>query len=105
MKPQTEANKLLEYEYEYGAMSSKYKLKAKNKLTAYVAMVMHYDRSAHLLVIYSPEECKQDGWFNPMGKISARLDEIFGGEDSFDKYVKDNINEIMECYRTIEQIC
>ncbi len=90
--------------YEYGAMSSKYSLQASNKLTAYVAMVMHYDRSAHLICIYEPIECKEDSWLTFDGKISERLDEIFGGKDSFDKYVEENIEEIKICYNTIKQL-
>ena len=90
--------------YEYGAMSTKFKLTAKNKLTAYVTMVLHYESSAHLVVIYSPEESKKDSWVNPFGAISKRLDEVFGGADSFDKYLEENIEEIKECYKTIEKV-
>lgn len=90
--------------YEYGAMSSKYSLEAENKLTAYVAMVMHYNRSAHLLVIYSPKECKEDSWTTFDGKISKRLDDIFGGPESFDKYVETHMEEIGEAYKSIKQI-
>jgi hypothetical protein len=90
--------------YEYGAMSSKFSCEATNKLTAYVAMVAHYDSQAHLLVIYSPEECKADGWFNLTGKISEKLDKIFGGEGAFDKYVEDHVDDIKECFETIKRI-
>ena len=91
-------------QYEYGAMSSKYSLKAKNKLTAYAAMCVHYQSSAHLIAIYSPIECKDDSWLDPLGQISERLDEIFGGKDSFDKYFQENIEEIKEAYNSIKQI-
>jgi len=90
--------------YEYGAMSSKYSLKAKNKLTAYCVMVGHYDRSSHLIAIYSPESSKEDSWLSITGEISKRLDEIFGGEGSFDKYFENNLSEIKECYKTIKKI-
>lgn len=90
--------------YEYGAMSTKFKLVAKNKLTAYATMVLHYNRSAHMMVIYTPEECKEDSWTNITGQISERLDEVFGGEDSFDKYLEANEFEISECYKTIEKV-
>lgn len=90
--------------YEYGAMSSKYQLEAKNKLTAYATMCAHFQSSAHLIAIYSPIECKEDSWLNPMGQISERLDEIFGGKDSFDKYFDDNIEDIKECYNSIKQL-
>ena len=91
-------------EYEYGAMSTKFKLVAKNKLTAYATMVLHYQNNAHIMVIYSPEEAKKDSWTNFTGQISERLDEVFGGDGSFDKYMEDNIDEIKECYNTIEKI-
>jgi hypothetical protein len=91
-------------EYQYGAMSSKYSLMAKNKLTAYAVMCLHYNRNAHIMVIYFPEECKKDNWCSIDGKISDRLDEIFGGKDSFDNYLKNNKEEIKECYNSIKQI-
>lgn len=90
--------------YEYGAMSTKYSIVAKNKLTAYATMVIHYDRNAHMMVIYAPKQCKQDSWINITGQISKRLDEIFGGKDSFDKYLEENATEITECYSTIKKI-
>jgi len=90
--------------YEYGAMSTKFKLVAKNKLTAYAAMVLHYQSNAHMVVIYTPEESKQDSWTNITGQISERLDEVFGGDDSFDKYLEKNIEEVEECYKTIEKV-
>jgi len=90
--------------YEYGSMSSKYRLEANNRLTAYATMVLHYKSSAHLIAIYEPIECKEDSWLNPMGQISERLDEIFGGVDSFDKYIHDNIEEVKKSYNSIERI-
>ena len=90
--------------YEYGAMSSKYELKAENKLIAYASMVFHYGNSAHFIAIYEPIECKDDSWLNPMGKISERLDEIFGGIGSFDDFVSNNVNEIKKSMSTIKKI-
>lgn len=90
--------------YEYGAMSSKYSLKADNKLTAYATIILHYRNAPHLVVVYSPESCKEDRWANMLGQISERLDEIFGGEGSFDKYLEDHVEDIQACYRTIKQI-
>lgn len=91
-------------EYTYGAMSSKFKLQAPNKLTAYATMIAHYQNSPHLMVIYSPETAKEDSWFNPTGQISEKLDEIFGGKDSFEKYLEENIDEIKKCMDTIKRI-
>ena len=90
--------------YEYGVMSSRYKLEANNKLTAYATMILHYSHNPHLVAIYTPENCQEDSWFNPTGQISERLDEIFGGKDSFYKYLSENIEEIKACYKTIKQV-
>lgn len=90
--------------YEYGAMSSKWSVEADNKLTAYVAMVGHYDTQAHLLTIYSPESSREDIWMDFTGKISKRLDEIFGGEGAFDKYVEDHIDEIKKAVDSIKRV-
>lgn len=90
--------------YEYGAMSSRFSLQASNKLTAYAAMVYHYDRSAFALVIYEPEEAKEDSWTSFDGKIAARLDELFGGEGAFDKYVEEHIDEVKACMDTIKRL-
>lgn len=90
--------------YEYGAMSSKFKLVAKNKLTAYATMCLHYQSNAHMMVIYTPEECKEDSWTNITGQISERLDEVFGGVGSFDKYLEEHPDEIRECYKSIERV-
>ena len=90
--------------YEYGAMSSKFRLYADNKLTAYATMVLHYQNSPHMVAIYSPEESKVDSWMSFDGKCAERLDEIFGGKDSFDNYLKEHINEIRECYKGINRL-
>jgi len=99
-----EINQINAITYEYGAMSSLFRLKASNKLTAYATMCLHYRNSPHLLVIYLPESSKQDSWFSFDGKCADRLDEIFGGNDAFDKYLNENIEEIRECYKGIERI-
>lgn len=92
--------------FEYGAMSSRYSLLADNKLTAYAAMCCHFDRVAHLIALYEPQDVvKDDSWLNPFGKISARLDEIFGGEGAFEKYFSEHVEEIKEAYNSIETIC
>lgn len=91
--------------FEYGAMSSKYSVKAENKLTAYCAMCVHFNRNAHLIALYEPKEIvKNDSWLNPFGKIAERLDEIFGGKGSFDKYFSEHGKEISEAYETIETL-
>lgn len=92
--------------FEYGTMSSRYSLQAESKLTAYVAMVAHFGNNNHMIALYEPQEIvKNDSWLNPLGYVSERLDEIFGGEGSFDKYVEEHIEEVREAYKTIKQIC
>lgn len=90
--------------YEFGAMSNRYSLEAENKLTAYATMCAFYDRSAHLIAIYEPLENKSDQWMCFDGQISERLDKIFGGSGSFDKYFENNISEIRGCYETIKKL-
>lgn len=90
--------------YEYGAMSSRYSLIAENKFTAYATMCLHYRNAPHLVAIYSPAENKSDSWMSFDGKCSERLDEIFGGKDSFDKYLQENIESIRKCYKSIKQL-
>jgi len=85
-------------------MSSKYQLEAEHKLTAYCAMVLHYRSSAHLIALYGPEEILEDSWLNPFGAISERLDEIFGGENAFDKYVQEHLPEIQKALDSITKL-
>lgn len=91
--------------FKYGAVSSVYELEADNKLTAYAAMCCHFDRSAHLIALYGPKEIvKNDCWLNPMGAISSHLDEIFGGEGSFDRYLEEHREGIVNAIKSIKQI-
>jgi len=90
--------------FEYGAMSSKYQISASNKLTAYCAMILHYNSSAHMIALYSPEETKEDSWLNPTGQNSDRLDEVFGGDGSFDKYMKEHFDEVRTAYKSIKRL-
>lgn len=91
--------------FQYGAVSSVYELEADNKLTAYVAMCCHFGRNAHLIALYEPKEVvEKDSWLNPLGAISARLDEIFGGNGSFDRYMEEHREEIIKAYESIQQI-
>ena len=38
------------------------------------------------------------------GTTDKKLDAIFGGDGKFEDYLKNNIDEIRECYKTIERI-
>jgi hypothetical protein len=89
--------------FEYGAVSSKFSCQAENKLTAYCAMCLHFNYSAHMIALYT-EECKPDSWLNLTGAISERLDEIFGGPGAFDKYIEENKDLVAACYKTIKRL-
>lgn len=88
--------------YEYGAMSSRYEIEASSKLTAYATIVLHYQAQPHMVVIYEPKDC--ESWVNITGQVSDRLDEIFGGVGSFEKYLEGNIEEIKICYKSVKQL-
>ncbi len=88
---------------EYGIMSSKFKVVANNKYTAYCTMCLHYQHNSHMIAIYT-DEFKEDSWINPSGAISERLDEIFKEHESFDKYFESNIEEVKKAYKSIERL-
>lgn len=93
-------------EYQYGVMSSKFSLVAENKLTAYATMLIHYQDTPHMIAIYFPQdsETKNDSWMDISGQISKRIDEIFGGDGGFEKYLQNNIELIRECYKSIQKL-
>ena len=95
-----------EITYEYGAMSSKFSLVAKSKFVAYATIVMHYHKQPSIVVVYEPKECKKDSWFSMDGKCAERLDEIFGGKDSFDNFLADEskFEQVKACYDTIKRL-
>ena len=91
--------------FEYGGMSSKYSIESENKLTAYAAMIIHFGPAAAVFIaIYSPEESrKADSWLLAY-PLNKRLDEIFGGDGSFFKYLDEHQDEIKNALDTIEQL-
>lgn len=42
--------------FEYGAMSSLYRIEAESKLVAYAGMIAHFGYNAHLIALYEPAE-------------------------------------------------
>ena len=61
--------------FEFGAMSSRCRLQAENKFTAYAAMVLYFYRNPYLVALYEPEDlAKQDSWLmhTPMKYLVAR---------------------------------
>lgn len=89
--------------YEYGAMSSKYSIEADDKLTAYAGMIVHFGGNAAMIAIYSPEECKEDSWLFA-SPIDKRLDEVFGGDGTFFKYLDEHMDEIKTAIQSIKQL-
>lgn len=91
--------------YEYGAMSSKYSIEADNKLTAYAAMVVQFNSAPQLVAIYSPKEsAENDSWLMRTTDLQQRLDEIFGGDGEFMKYLDEHTEEIRKACKTIKQL-
>lgn len=88
--------------YKYGVMSSVFTLEAPDNLTAIAAMIFHYSRQPHMVVVYEPKDVPV--WCNFTGKTSARLDEIFQERGGFDKFVTDNIGPIKSAMNTIVRI-
>lgn len=89
-------------QFKYGAMSSAFTLSAPDHLTGIAAMVHHYHRQPHVVVVYEPKDCP--AWFDFSGKIAARLDEIFQERGGFDKFVTENINAVKAAMDTIERV-
>lgn len=90
--------------FEFGAMSSRFRLQAENKFTAYATMVLHFNSSPHLVALYEPKDlAKQDSWLMHT-PVEPRLDEIFGGNGSFFKYLREHEEEIKEAFQTVEKI-
>lgn len=91
--------------YEYGVMSSKYSIETDNKLTAYAAMIIQFNSVPHLVAIYSPKEsAENDSWLMRTNDLQQRLDEIFGGDGEFMKYLNKHPNEIKEVCKTIKKL-
>lgn len=91
--------------FEYGIMSSKYSIEAENKLTAYAAMIIHFGPTAAAFIdIYSPEESRKTDSWSLAYPLNKRLDEIFGGDGSFFKYLNEHQDEIKNTLNTIEQL-
>lgn len=87
---------------EYGIMSNKWSIEAENKFVAYAAICMvHYDHPS-LVAVYN-EELKDDSWLLNE-HIVNRLDEIFGGPDSFGKFIMEHRDEILKAMDTIKKL-
>ena len=91
--------------FEYGAMSSRFRLQTEDKFTAYATMVLQFISNPQLVALYEPADlAKQDSWLMH-SHVEQRLDEIFGGKGLFIKYLDEHKVEIKEAYQRVEQIC
>lgn len=98
-------NKTKHMIYEYGVMSSKYSIEADNKLTAYAAMIIQFNSIPQLIAIYSPKEsAENDSWLMRINDLQQRLDEIFGGDGEFEKYLYEHPDEIKKACKTIKTL-
>lgn len=91
--------------FEYGVMSSRFRLLAENKFTAYATMVLQFNSNPQLVAIYEPKDLAKQDSFLMHSSVEQRLDEIFGGKGLFMKYLDEHKVEIKEAYQTVEQIC
>ena len=90
--------------FEFGVRSSKYSVEAEDKLTAYSVMVIYYMSNPQLVALYEPREIvKNDSWLLAEN-VEERLDEVFGGEGTFQKYLDEHRTEIKECFTTLKQL-
>ena len=86
-------------------MSSKYSIEADNKLTAYAAMIIQFNSVPQLIAIYSPKEsAENDSWLMRTNDLKQRLDEIFGEDGGFEKYLDKHPDEIKKACKSIKQI-
>ena len=89
---------------EYGIMSNKWSVEADTKLTAYACIVLHLNKNAHMVGLYEPHDVvKNDSWCF-CDNLEKRLDEIFGGDCAFKKYIEENMEKIRACYKTIKKL-
>lgn len=90
--------------FEYGAMSSRFRLQTEDKFTAYATMVLHFASCPRFIAIYEPEDlAKRDSWLLS-NSLETRLDEIFGGKGAFFKYLNEHKEEIKEAFQTVKKI-
>ena len=90
--------------FEFVVMSSRYSVEAEDKLTAYSVMAIYYMANPQLVALYEPQEMvKNDSWLLATN-VEKRLDEVFGGEGAFLKYLDEHRTEIKECFTTLKQL-
>ena len=78
----------------------KYQVETFNILDAYAAMYIEFNVNIILVKLYSPTEVLKDNWTLNKDKFFG----LFGGRDSFNKYLQERKSEIEEVYLTIKRI-
>lgn len=67
-------------------------------------MAIYYMANPQLVALYEPQEMvKNDSWLLATN-VEKRLDEVFGGEGAFLKYLDEHRTEIKECFTTLKQL-
>lgn len=96
---------MITFSYGIGTTDNNFTCQAEDKLTAYAAIILQFERLAHLVILYSPDEIvDNDQWFSPDGMIEEKIDALFGGDGAFELYFKDNKEKIQQCFDTITRI-
>lgn len=90
---------------EYGIMSNKWEITAKDEKQAIAAIVVLLGTNANMVAIYSPNELREKEWsFSFSDNLEARLDEIFGGKGEFMAYLNSHVEEMREVVRTQKKL-
>lgn len=83
----------------FGIMSNKYQIEAYNKLDAYAAMAIFFNRDLSYVILFEPYEIIRDNWFRDGKKYL----ELFG-EISLNEYLNEHHDKVKEAYSTIKEI-
>lgn len=83
----------------FGIMSNKYQIEAYNKLDAYAAMAIFFERALPYVLLFEPYEIIKDNWFHDEKKFL----ELFG-KISLNEYLNAHHDKVKEAYLTIKDI-
>lgn len=84
----------------FGIMSNKYQIEAYNKLDAYAAMAIFFNRNLPYVVLFEPYEIIKDNWVRDEKKFL----ELFGEKVSLNEYLNAHHDKVKEAYLTIKEI-
>lgn len=84
----------------FGIMSSKYQIEAYNKLDAYAAMSIFFERNLPYVLLFEPSDILEDNWVGDIEKFLS----LFERECKYSVYIYKYQDEIKEAYSTIKKI-